>query len=139
MAKRHIEWRFNPPNEFSFGGVWKRLVRSSKKAIYIVMGKQKITEDVLTTTVCIVEGIVNQRHLTSVSDDIDSYVAITPKHFLIESSESEMFRMYSKKYERHRKLKKMLFRSGAGLKKRHPDAFGKKQMVQKSENTIPRR
>ena len=79
MTKRYIERKFNPQ--------WRCKGRTSekykKKAMYNVMGTQKMTEDILTTTVCIVEVILNQRSPTSDLDDIDCYEEITSNHFLI--------------------------------------------------------
>ena len=44
------------------------------------------------------DGILNQRPLTSVSDDIDSSKAVSPNHFLIGSSGSKIFRINSNGY-----------------------------------------
>ena len=92
--------------ELRFGGVWERLVISAKKAIYNVLGTQNLNEDILRTIICSVEKILNHRPLAPDSDDIEIYEVITQNHFLIGSSGSEMFRIYSKEYEcRHRNLK----------------------------------
>ena len=65
-----------------------------------------MNEQILGTTICSVEEILNQRPLTPVSDDTESLEAITPNHFLIESSGSKMIRIYSKEYKtHHRNLK----------------------------------
>ena len=66
------------------------------------MGLQNMTKDILTTIICIV-SILNRRILSSISDDIYSYEAVNLNHFLIGSSESEVFRMFSKEYDGHRK------------------------------------
>ena len=50
-----IRWKFNPPAAPHFGGVSERLVRSCKKAMYAVLGNRSVTEDVLSTSMCIVE------------------------------------------------------------------------------------
>ena len=75
--------KFNPPAASHFGGVWERLVRSCKKAMYAVLGNRSVTEDVLSTTMCIVEQTLNARPLTPVSSDVNDLEALTPNHFLL--------------------------------------------------------
>ena len=114
-----------------------------KKCMYNLMGTQNMTEDILTKTVCILEGALNQRHLTSLSDEVDDYEAITPSHFLIGSSESEMFRIYWNVYEGHGqnfKANQMnANRIGKNFRKENiPMRLSRKKTVQGSENTVPR-
>ena len=64
LIQRRIRWKFNPPAAPHFGGVWERLVRSCKKAMYAVLRNRSVTQDVLSTTICIVEQTLNARPLT---------------------------------------------------------------------------
>ena len=53
------------------------------KAIYAVLGNRPITEDVLSTTMCLVEQTLNARPLIPVSSDVNDLESITPNHFLL--------------------------------------------------------
>ena len=83
LIQRGIRWKFNPPAAHHFGGVWERLVRSCKKAMYAVFANRSVTEDVLPTTICIVEQKLNARPLTPVSSDVNDLEALTPNHLLL--------------------------------------------------------
>ena len=78
QVQRGIRWKFNPPAAPHFGGVWERLVRSCKKAMYAVLGNRSVAEDVLSTTMCIVEQTLNARPLTPVNSDVNDLEALTP-------------------------------------------------------------
>ena len=83
LVQQGIRWKFNPPAAPHFGGVWERLVRNCKKAMYAVLGNQSVTEDVLSTTMCLVEQTLNARPLTPVSSDVNDFESITPNHLLL--------------------------------------------------------
>ena len=83
LAEESIKWTFNPPAAPHFGGVWERLVKSCKKALYNVLGKQSLTEDRLRTVLCVVEQLMNNRPLTDVSGYVTDLQPLTPNHFLI--------------------------------------------------------
>ena len=74
---------FNPPAAPHFGGVWERIVWSCKKAMCAVLGNRSFAEDVLSTTICLVEKILNARPMTPVRSDKNDLEAITPNHFLL--------------------------------------------------------
>ena len=64
--------------------VRERLVRKCKKAMYAVLGNRSFIENVLSTTMCIVEQTLNARPLTPVSSDVNDLEALTPNHFLLQ-------------------------------------------------------
>ena len=78
QVQRGIRWKFNPTAAPHFGGVWERLVRNCKKAMYAVLGNRSVTEDALSTTMCILEQTLNARALTPVSSDVNDLEALTP-------------------------------------------------------------
>ena len=105
LIQQGIRWKFNPPAAPHLGGVWERLVRSCKKAMYAVLGNRSVTEDVLSTTVYLVEQTLNARSLTQVSSDATNLEAITPKHFLLGNKYICLPYLYSaEQFVDHRKL-----------------------------------
>ena len=67
------------------GGAWEALVKTVKRALRTITREHLFTEDALTTFLCEVESIVNQRPLTPNSDNIDDFEVLTPYHFLLGS------------------------------------------------------
>ena len=58
------------------------MVRSCKRVFYAILGSIKLTDEILNTIICLVEGSLKARPLTPVSDDPDSLEALTLNHFL---------------------------------------------------------
>jgi len=84
MAKEGIEWRFNPPSEPHFGGLWEAAVKSAKYHLKRIMGETKLTLVELTTLVCQVEETcLNSRPITPMGSEPDEPEAQTTGHFLI--------------------------------------------------------
>ena len=79
MAKHQIRFQFNPPNAPHFGGAWEREVRSIKAALYVTLGAQTVTEEVLQTVLIEVEGILNSKPLGYVSTDVADVDPVTPR------------------------------------------------------------
>ena len=70
MAEIRITWRFNPPNASHRGGVWERLIRSVRKILNSVAGRQSLNEELLWTYLTQAERIVNDRPLTAVREEM---------------------------------------------------------------------
>ena len=83
LARGRIIWNFDPPGAPHFDGIWERLVRSCKKAMFAILAHRRLTLPVLTTTMCWVEQTLNAKPLTPESDDPDDLEALTPNHFLL--------------------------------------------------------
>ena len=71
LAQKDIKWKFNPPGDPPSGGICERLVRSFKKAMIALLDGRSLTDDVLITTMYLVEQTLIARPSTSVSDDPD--------------------------------------------------------------------
>ncbi|XP_068149483.1 uncharacterized protein [Drosophila tropicalis] len=101
VLKEHIEWistsaveqqyptlefKFNPPSSPHMGGVWERLVRSTKSILSEILPKAGLKEEVLRGAFADVEQILNSRPLTYVPLESAESEALTPNHFLKGSS-----------------------------------------------------
>jgi len=78
-----IEFRFNVPVAPHWGGVFERLVQSLKKSLRATLARQRASLEEFRTVLCNAEMIVNSRPLTSVSDDINDPLPITPAHLVL--------------------------------------------------------
>ncbi|XP_073724410.1 uncharacterized protein [Misgurnus anguillicaudatus] len=83
LADYQILFKFNPPNAPHFGGVWEREIRSIKAALQVAVGSQSVSEDVLSTVLVEVEGILNSKPLGYVSADVADLDPITPNLLLM--------------------------------------------------------
>ncbi|XP_029720518.2 uncharacterized protein LOC109429239 [Aedes albopictus] len=85
-ANEGINWHFNPPGSPHFGGLWEAAVRSAKHHILRVIGSNPVPHEDMATLLVQVEGCLNSRPLTPMSDDADDLEPLTPAHFLIGCS-----------------------------------------------------
>ena len=83
LSQDAIQWNFNPPASPHFGGAWERLVRSTKRALKAIAGKQRVTDEALLTFMAEAESLVNSRPLTPLSSGCKDLEALTPNHFLL--------------------------------------------------------
>lgn len=83
LADHQITFKFNPPHAPHFGGTWEREVRSIKTALRAAVGGQSVSEDVLTTVLVEVEGILNSKPLGYASTDVADPDPITPNLLLM--------------------------------------------------------
>ena len=90
LVKKQIHWKFNPPSAPHHGGVWERIVRSFKHVFYAILGNRRLTDEILTTTFCLVEQSLNSRPLVPVSSDATDLDALTPNHFLLGTASSTL-------------------------------------------------
>ena len=78
-----VAWKFNPPGAPHHGGSWESLVRSVKRVLYDILGSRRVTEEVLGTTLCLVEQALISRPISPVSNGSCELEALTPNHFLL--------------------------------------------------------
>ena len=77
-----IKWRFNVPKAPWWGGLFERLVRSTKHCLRKALGRAKLSHDELLTSLIEIEMVLNSRPLIYISaDDLDE--PLTPSHLLV--------------------------------------------------------
>ena len=97
----------NPPGAHHFGGVWERLVKTCKKAMVAVLDGRSMSDEVITTTMCLVEQAMNARPFTATSNEPAALEAPTPNHFFLgRSSIRNSFIQNAAKYADMRKALK---------------------------------
>ncbi len=83
LQQRKVKWIFNPPAAPHMGGVWERMVQSTKKVLKALVREQVLTDDSLRTLVSEVEGILNGRPLTSINDHLMDLTPLSPNDLLL--------------------------------------------------------
>lgn len=82
-AQLRLTWHFATPAASHQGGIYEAAVKSMKKHFVRVIGEQALTYDELDTIVCQIEGCLNSRPLSPLTDDPTDVTALTPGHFII--------------------------------------------------------
>ena len=83
LLQKGITWIFNPPSASHHGGVWERLIRSTRKIVGGLVKEQNLDDETLQTLMCEAESIINGRPLTTVSNDPRDLEPLTPNHLLL--------------------------------------------------------
>ena len=78
-AKKGIKWRFNLARAPWWGGMFERLVRSTKRCLVKEIGLRKLTHDELSTVLAEIENVINNRPLVYVGEE-DFNRPLTPSH-----------------------------------------------------------
>lgn len=88
LAMEHIQWHFIPPRSPNFGGLWEAAIKRAKFHLIRVVqgGLNSITYEHFSTLLVEIEGILNSRPLSPLSDDPLDLNPLTPAHFLIGRS-----------------------------------------------------
>ena len=82
-SNKGVTWKWNPPDGPHFGGVFESMIKSAKRAIAAILGDAEVNDEELETIFVGVESLLNSRPLTTVSDDPNDGLVLTPNHFLI--------------------------------------------------------
>ena len=82
LHKKNLEWTFIPAGTPHYGGLWERVVGLFKKHITSATRGDILHVDTFNTIVVEIEGILNRRPLTPISDDPNDTECLTPAHIL---------------------------------------------------------
>ncbi|XP_068707820.1 uncharacterized protein [Montipora foliosa] len=116
FSSRGIKWKFITERSPWRGGWWERFCRAIKEPLRKVLGRALLTFSELNTLPVRIEGIINSRPLTAVSDDCRDPLPITPAHLAIgrpinqlpERKESSLEETSKRTVERYLYLQRLL-------------------------------
>ena len=74
----------NPPGASNFGGAWKSLVKSAKRAWVAFLNNQTLNDKVCVTALVPVENLLNGLPLTYISGDSSAEEVLKLNHLLVE-------------------------------------------------------
>ncbi|XP_055526926.1 uncharacterized protein LOC129719558 [Wyeomyia smithii] len=78
-----INFKFVPARSPHFGGLWEAGVKSFKRHFRRIFGSTSYTIDELATAAAHIEGILNSRPLTPLTEHPEDLSVLTPGHLLI--------------------------------------------------------
>ena len=76
-----VKWNFNVEKAPWWGGIFERMVCSTKRCLKKTIGQAKLTYDEMITSLIEIEAVINSRPLTYISLD-SLQESLTPSHFL---------------------------------------------------------
>ncbi|XP_055585519.1 uncharacterized protein LOC129738360 [Uranotaenia lowii] len=82
FTRARTRWNFNPPSAPHMGGIWERLVRSTKEAMKALDDGRRLTDEVLLTVLAKAAEMINCRPLTYIPQESSEVEALTPNHFI---------------------------------------------------------
>lgn len=83
-------WIFNPPHSSHMGGVWERMIGTSRRILDSMLSNTaNLSHEVLTTLMAEVCAIINARPILPVSSDPEAPSILTPSVLLTQKTSSE--------------------------------------------------
>ncbi|XP_069982188.1 uncharacterized protein [Penaeus vannamei] len=83
LLKKEIDWKFNPPAASHMGGVWERQTRTIRRLLLSMIIQQVLDDEAIITLMTVMEGIINNRPITKLSEDPRDARPLTPNHMLM--------------------------------------------------------
>lgn len=72
----------NSYHHMHMGGLWEAAVKSFKYHLKRIAGAQKFNLEEFSTIMARIEGVLNSRPISALSEDLADFTALTPGHFL---------------------------------------------------------
>ncbi|CAG2208619.1 unnamed protein product [Mytilus edulis] len=82
ISNQGIKWHFNQPFAPHFDGIHETMIKSAKRAIYVILGNADINDEELLTAFTGAEALINSRPRTYQSADPKDDTPLTQNHFL---------------------------------------------------------
>ena len=82
LSTRGVQWIFNVECAPWWGGVFERMVRSTKRCLRKMVGRANLSQDELHAAVIEIEAVINSRPLLYISST-DLEEPLTPSHLLV--------------------------------------------------------
>ncbi|XP_045776149.1 uncharacterized protein LOC123874713 [Maniola jurtina] len=83
LASNGTTWHRIPPYSPNFGGLWEAGIKSTKYHLKRVIGNSTLTYEEMSTVLSQIEACLNSRPLTTLSNEAQDPVPLTPGHFLV--------------------------------------------------------
>ena len=82
LASEGVSWHYIVERAPWWGGFWERMVGLTKFALRRTLSRALLGREELETVLCSIEGAINERPLTAVSDDPNDQRPLRPADFL---------------------------------------------------------
>ena len=82
LVNQGIQWIFNIERAPWWGGVFERMVKSTKRCLRKMVGRANLSHDELLTAVVEIEAVINSRPLSYISST-DYEEPLTPSHLVV--------------------------------------------------------
>ena len=82
LSHVEVEWTFNLEKAPWWGGLFERMVKSTKRCLRKMVGQAKFSYDEMHTAIVEIEAVINSRPLTFLNSD-NTEEPLTPSHLLM--------------------------------------------------------
>ena len=90
LRMKGVEWHFNPPLASHAGGVWERMIRSTRRILRALLKDQSVDDETLQTFMIEAERILNDSPLLKHEGQPDELDPLTPSKLLLLRSNSSL-------------------------------------------------